>query len=84
MPTQPFDDTPYDPLDDESIANFWEGATITQKGKVIGRVTRGKQKLPTKVPISIRLSPEVINYFKSTGEGWQSRIDEILKQHIPA
>jgi uncharacterized protein (DUF4415 family) len=40
---------------------------------------RGPGKSPTKKLISLRISPEVIDYFKSTGEGWQSRIDETLR-----
>ncbi len=42
--------------------------------------TRGPQKASTKVAISIRLSPEVIEHFKAGGPGWQSRIDDALKQ----
>ncbi len=42
--------------------------------------TRGPQKAPTKVPVSIRLSPEVIAYFKAGGPGWQGRIDEALRK----
>lgn len=41
---------------------------------------RGPQKDPTKVPVSIRLSREVVSYFKSGGRGWQSRIDEALRE----
>ena len=43
---------------------------------------RGSQKAPTKVPVSIRLSPDVVAYFKSQGEGWQRRIDEALRSHV--
>jgi uncharacterized protein (DUF4415 family) len=43
---------------------------------------RGKQRSPTKVKTSIRLSPEVIEHFKAEGEGWQRRIDQALKQYI--
>jgi uncharacterized protein (DUF4415 family) len=42
--------------------------------------TRGPQKTPTKVAVSIRLSPEVISHFKDKGPGWQSRIDEALRK----
>ena len=42
--------------------------------------TRGPQKAPRKVPVSIRLSPEVIKYFKADGPGWQGRIDEALRK----
>jgi uncharacterized protein (DUF4415 family) len=32
--------------------------------------------------VSVRYSPEVIAYFKSTGEGWQSLMDSVLRQHV--
>jgi uncharacterized protein (DUF4415 family) len=43
---------------------------------------RGKQKSPTKIAMTLRYSPEVIEYFKSTGDGWQVRMDEALKDWI--
>lgn len=43
---------------------------------------RGPQKAPTKVPISIRVSPEVAEYFRAAGKGWQSRIDHVLKEYV--
>ena len=38
----------------------------------------------TKQPISIRLSPDVVTYFKSTGKGWQTRMDAVLKEYVDA
>lgn len=32
-----------------------------------------------KRPVSIRLSPDVLDYYRSTGPGWQGRIDETLR-----
>jgi uncharacterized protein (DUF4415 family) len=43
------------------------------------RRVRGRQKAPTKTPVSVRLSPEVLAHFKATGAGWQTRLDEALK-----
>jgi uncharacterized protein (DUF4415 family) len=43
---------------------------------------RGPGKSPTKKLVSLRISPEVIDYFKSTGSGWQSRIDETLREVV--
>ena len=43
---------------------------------------RGLQKTPVKIPISIRLNPEVVDYFKSQGKGWQTRINEVLTEYI--
>lgn len=36
----------------------------------------------TKQAVSIRLSPEVVAYFKATGKGWQTRLDEVLKEYV--
>ena len=43
---------------------------------------RGQQKTPTKISVTLRYSPEVVKYFKETGEGWQTRMDEALKEWI--
>ena len=43
---------------------------------------RGKQKQPTKILVTLRYSHEVVNYFKSTGSGWQTRVDQALKEWI--
>lgn len=43
---------------------------------------RGAQKAPTKVPVSLRLSREVVDHYRATGDGWQTRIDEALKAAI--
>ena len=36
----------------------------------------------TKERITIRLSPNVLEAFKSTGKGWQTRIDGVLKDWL--
>ena len=46
------------------------------------RKGRGPNKSPTKKLVSLRLSPDVIEHFKSTGAGWQSRIDETLRKAV--
>jgi uncharacterized protein (DUF4415 family) len=80
--TSPFDETPYDPENAESVADFWEGAAITHHGRVIGKSTRGKQRAAVKVPVSIRLSPDVLEYFKRGGDGWQTRLEDALQVYI--
>jgi uncharacterized protein (DUF4415 family) len=47
------------------------------------RSIRGRPKSDSKkLLLSVRYSPEVIAYFKSTGDGWQSRMDGVLKQYV--
>jgi uncharacterized protein (DUF4415 family)/uncharacterized DUF497 family protein len=49
------------------------------------RVLRGRPKLANKKQlVSIRYSPEVIDYFRASGAGWQSRMDAVLKDYIEA
>jgi uncharacterized protein (DUF4415 family) len=36
----------------------------------------------TKEKITIRLSSEVTDYFRATGKGWQTRIDEVLLEYV--
>jgi uncharacterized protein (DUF4415 family) len=44
--------------------------------------SRGPQKSPKKVPISIRLSPDVAEGLRATGAGWQVRADEVLRSWL--
>ncbi|MBF0347879.1 MAG: BrnA antitoxin family protein [Magnetococcales bacterium] len=43
---------------------------------------RSRQKKPTKERITIRISREVLDRFRATGNGWQSRMDEVLKEWV--
>jgi len=49
----------------------------------------GRPRAPvTKERITIRLSPDVVQTFRATGDGWQTRVDaalrDWLKTHSPA
>lgn len=47
------------------------------------RTLRGRPKSAApKQLVSIRYSAEVLEYFKSTGEGWQSRMDGVLRAYV--
>ena len=69
---------------------FWTGADFAAAGRpedvlppaVLAQFPkhRGPQKAPTKVPVSIRLSSDVLGYFKRKGKGWQTRIDDALRK----
>ena len=46
------------------------------------RGQRGPQATPTKQFVSVRYSAEVVQYFKSTGTGWQTRMNEALLEWV--
>jgi uncharacterized protein (DUF4415 family) len=76
------EDGPYDPNDVEAARAWLAQADLIRNGKVVRRGKRGPQKSPTKKLVSLRLSPEVVDHFKSTGRGWQTRIDSTLLESI--
>jgi uncharacterized protein (DUF4415 family) len=44
---------------------------------------RGRPKAATtKERITIRLSPDVVGAFRSTGQGWQTRVDAALRDWL--
>ena len=71
----------------EDMAKFRPAAEVLPSSlrKKLG--VRGLQKTPTKERITIRLSREVVEQFRESGEGWQTRVDsalrEWLKNHSP-
>jgi uncharacterized protein (DUF4415 family) len=67
---------PYDPNDATAVDAFWDTAVIRRRGE------RGQQKAATKEQVSLRLSPEVVSYFKAGGQGWQTRLDQALKEYV--
>ena len=44
--------------------------------------TRGKQKRPTKVLVSLRLERDVVDRLRASGRGWQSRANEMLRKAV--
>ena len=53
------------------------------KAMVPLRTLRGRPKSESpKLLVSVRYSQEVLAYFKSTGEGWQSRMDGVLREYV--
>jgi uncharacterized protein (DUF4415 family) len=41
---------------------------------------RGPQKTPTKQQVTLRLDRDVLQRFRATGTGWQSRINDVLRK----
>ena len=44
--------------------------------------TRGPQKAARKRLVSLRLDPDVVEHFRETGAGWQSRINAVLRAAV--
>lgn len=53
--------------------------------ETLQRKLRGRPKaVQTKERITIRLSPDVLEAFRGTGAGWQTRMDSVLREWVLA
>lgn len=67
----------------------WDRAQISVGGKVIREATgtltrRGRPPIgdAPKQQVTLRLPRNVIEHFKASGSGWQTRIGEVLERHV--
>lgn len=79
-----WDDVDSPPLTREELAGmrplreiFPDLAEYAAKRK---RGQRGPQKAPRKKSVTIRIDPDVLETYKATGSGWQSRMNEVLRR----
>jgi uncharacterized protein (DUF4415 family) len=65
----------------EWTAEDFARAEIREGDKLIrrGRPPLGDRP---KEAVKLRLSADVLDYFRSTGKGWQTRINETLERHV--
>ena len=66
---------PNDPEDFDVTEEALEIALAERRERL-----RGLQKAPTKEQVSIRLDGDLLGYFRSTGPGWQGRVNDALRK----
>jgi uncharacterized protein (DUF4415 family) len=72
---------------DSPDATDWNSGFMTHsaeelRAEIAKRRIRGPNELPLKEQVAVRYSPEVFAYLRSTGAGWQTRIDDVLMEHV--
>lgn len=85
----------YNPLNffqnDEEVAAYLNDAEkdddpdmimIAQNHVEQARSGRGKNKKPTKEQVVIRYDAEILAAFRATGKGWQTRMNNALKEWL--
>ncbi|MGB9151456.1 MAG: BrnA antitoxin family protein [Alphaproteobacteria bacterium] len=55
-----------------------------KRGELKYRGQRGAQKEPTKAQVTLRIDRNTLDFFKSKGEGWQTRINDALAAIVNA
>ncbi|HGG60624.1 MAG TPA: hypothetical protein ENK26_12045 [Gammaproteobacteria bacterium] len=66
---------------EEMIAQAKPASEIPELQGVIKTLGRPKSPNPKK-SVTIRLSPQVIEYFKRDGKGWQTRLNGVLVEYV--
>jgi uncharacterized protein (DUF4415 family) len=70
-----------DPDDAPEITDKWIAEADLYRGKKLvrrGRPAGSGQKTQT----TLRISKDVLEFFRATGPGWQTRMDNALKRYV--
>jgi uncharacterized protein (DUF4415 family) len=67
-------------MNEDFQATWPEQATMTTESTT----ARAPSSLPLKQIVTIRLDVDMLNWFKSAGPGYQTRINQILREHMDA
>ena len=65
-----------DANDAVAIASFWGSSRLL---RLAGQ--RSAPKQPS-VAVTVQCSPEVVEYFTTTGYGWQARMNDVLLEYV--
>jgi uncharacterized protein (DUF4415 family) len=57
-------------------ADRYRGPTLVRRGRPAGTAK--------KTQTTVRISNDVLAFFRSSGRGWQTRMDAALKKHVAA
>ncbi|MBS0176216.1 MAG: BrnA antitoxin family protein [Nitrospira sp.] len=74
-------DVPYDPKSKTATLKFWDGA-VAHKGVAELRAKRGrpaKAIADRKEQIALRVDKDVLEWYRAQGNGWQTRMNAVLK-----
>ena len=67
-------------LTDEQLASM---RLLSEFPELQPLIKRGRPpKARPKVSTTVRFDAEVLEYFRATGKGWQTRMNEVLRGHV--
>lgn len=70
-------------LTDEQLAQMRPFQEVLPELRAALLRGRGRPKAEvTKVPVKLRLDPDVVEAFKATGAGWQTRMNDALRSAV--
>ena len=61
----------------------WDGAVVAKNRVPVAVVRlRGSGKRPAKQQVAIRFSPDVLAALRASGPGWQTRVNETMRERL--
>jgi uncharacterized protein (DUF4415 family) len=66
-------------MNEDFQATWPEQATMTTDNDTVQRAAGG---VPLKQIVTIRLDVDMLNWFKAAGPGYQTRMNQILREHM--
>lgn len=75
----------FDPNDAPELTEEWFESAYQYQGDTMVKRGRGRPPMAArdrKVPVKIRYDQEVVEAFRQTGKGWQTRMNEALRQYL--
>lgn len=75
----------FDPDDAPELTEEWFESAYQYEGGAMVKRGRGRPPIPPrerKVPVKIRYDQEVVEAFRQTGKGWQTRMNDALRQYL--
>ena len=79
----PNDYDPVAPLTDEEIKGLRPARELFEELGIPMPIPRGRPKAAeVKIPVTVRLSSEVVDYYKAGGPGWQTRLNDDLLETV--
>jgi uncharacterized protein (DUF4415 family) len=71
-------------MTDSDVRIFAEHPEIDLKHVARGIVRRGLKVVPRKASVSLRIDVDVLDWFKSSGAGYQTRMNAVLRAYKEA
>lgn len=84
LPPPPDFDDDAPELTDEQIKELRPAREWFAEQDIPMPVPRGRPKAEvTKIPVTMRMDVDVVEAYKATGKGWQTRMQRVLAEHAP-
>jgi uncharacterized protein (DUF4415 family) len=82
------DEAGNDPENPPTEVADWDGAVVSHSlpelRHQLAKRSRGPQKARVKVPTTIRFDADLLEALKGTGKGWQTRVNDALREWAEA